>query len=335
MRKLYLKLLYILTAAASYAQPKIVTTGNNLMNTGDPKAADIVIGSDDGVRHDGSMMWWSSASASRISNTNDVFYLSVWNTLNANIGLSAIPGGSSYFQGNVGIGNTSPNFRLQVSGTSHVSDKAWFTYGNPSIAGYSWVNAALTTNSIEIVNNQGTVNSSSPTLAFHRYGSGGPQFRLAADGSNVLYLESSGENSARNPNAYGGGPNNYFNRLHVDGGISVVGNVGIGTISPDAKLAVKGTIHAQEVKVDLSVPGPDYVFEKNYPLTSLAETEAYIKVNKHLPDVPSAGKMQKEGIDLSAMNMMLLRKVEELTLHLIRQQKEIDQLKDQVKPGKP
>ena len=101
------------------------------------------------------------------------------------------------------------------------------------------------------------------------------------------------------------------------------GNVGIGTIIPDAKLAVKGTIHAQEVKVDLSVPGPDYVFEESYNLPSLTDTENFIKQNKHLPEVPSACEMEENGINLSEMNMILLKKVEELTLYLLKQNKTI------------
>lgn len=104
------------------------------------------------------------------------------------------------------------------------------------------------------------------------------------------------------------------------------GDVGIGTITPDAKLAVKGTVHAQEVRVDLNVPGPDYVFEPTYTLPTLAETEAYIKANKHLPEVPSAKEMEANGINLSEMNMLLLKKVEELTLHLIEATKRIEQL---------
>jgi hypothetical protein len=99
------------------------------------------------------------------------------------------------------------------------------------------------------------------------------------------------------------------------------GNVGIGTAAPDAALTVKGTIHTNEVKVDLNVPGPDYVFEKGYPLMSLEETKAYIDANKHLPEVPSAKEMEKNGVQLGEMNLLLLKKLEELTLHLIEQQK--------------
>ena len=80
---------------------------------------------------------------------------------------------------------------------------------------------------------------------------------------------------------------------------------------------------AQEVKVDLSVPGPDYVFEETYNLPSLSDTENYIKQNKHLPEVPSACEMEENGINLSEMNMILLKKVEELTLYLLKQNKTI------------
>jgi hypothetical protein len=97
------------------------------------------------------------------------------------------------------------------------------------------------------------------------------------------------------------------------------GNVGIGITSPDAKLAVSGQIHAQEVKVSVTVPGPDYVFEKEYKLTSLEEIKNYIDQNKHLPEVPSAKEMEKNGVQLGEMNMLLLKKIEELTLYVIEQ----------------
>jgi hypothetical protein len=108
-------------------------------------------------------------------------------------------------------------------------------------------------------------------------------------------------------------------------------NVGLGTSNPDEKLTVKGKIHAEEVRVDLSVPGPDYVFDKDYSLLPLRDLEAYISSNKHLPEVPSAKQMAENGLELKEMNLLLLKKVEELTLHLIEANKKIEKLSDDVK----
>ena len=94
------------------------------------------------------------------------------------------------------------------------------------------------------------------------------------------------------------------------------GNVGIGTSNPNQKLTVNGTIYGKEVKVDLSVPGPDYVFEKEYNLPSLEEIKKYIDTNKHLPEVPSAKEMEANGINMGEMNMLLLKKIEEMTLYI-------------------
>jgi len=105
------------------------------------------------------------------------------------------------------------------------------------------------------------------------------------------------------------------------------GNVGIGTTTPDTKLAVLGSIHANEVKVDLSVPGPDYVFEPAYKLPALSELKTYVDQNHHLPEIPSADQMAKDGLSLGDMNVKLLKKVEELTLYLIEKDKEIKELK--------
>jgi hypothetical protein len=111
--------------------------------------------------------------------------------------------------------------------------------------------------------------------------------------------------------------------------ISYGGNVGIGTTAPDAKLAVNGTIHSKEVKVDLT-NWPDYVFNSDYNLLSLGEIKTYIDKNKHLPEVPSAKEMEANGVQLGEMNMLLLKKIEELTLYLITKDNEIKELKSEM-----
>lgn len=107
------------------------------------------------------------------------------------------------------------------------------------------------------------------------------------------------------------------------------GNVGIGTIVPDEKLTVKGKIHTQEVRVDMLGPlVPDYVFAEDYKLKSLREIEEFIKENKHLPEVPSANEIEKNGLMLAEMNMALLKKIEEMTLYIIEMKKENEEMKE-------
>ncbi|QRY57130.1 hypothetical protein [Sphingobacterium siyangense] len=108
------------------------------------------------------------------------------------------------------------------------------------------------------------------------------------------------------------------------------GNVGIGTNSPMAKLAVDGNILAKEIKVKTDITVPDYVFEPDYKLNSLAYIADYVKTNKHLPEIPSAKEIKKDGLDLAEMNLLLLKKVEELTLHAIENEKKRNELEAKV-----
>ena len=91
-----------------------------------------------------------------------------------------------------------------------------------------------------------------------------------------------------------------------------------------------GLLYARKMKVNLD-NWPDYVFETNYPLLSLKEIESYINSNGHLPNVPSAEEVEKNGVDLGEANKILLQKVEELTLHLIEQNKRIEALENELK----
>lgn len=108
------------------------------------------------------------------------------------------------------------------------------------------------------------------------------------------------------------------------------GNVGIGTNTPGYPLDVAGTIHGSEVKVCTPMPC-DFVFDKDYNLLSLDSLQCYLKLNHHLPGIASAKEMEEEGsISLGQMDSQLLQKVEELTLYILQQQKEIKKLEEKV-----
>jgi hypothetical protein len=106
--------------------------------------------------------------------------------------------------------------------------------------------------------------------------------------------------------------------------------VGIGTEDPKNLLDVKGTIHAQEVKVDMN-NWSDFVFHPSYQLKPLIEVEKFIKTNGHLEDIPSATEVEQNGVNVGEMQAKLLQKVEELTLYVIELKKEIEQLKQSQK----
>ncbi len=110
---------------------------------------------------------------------------------------------------------------------------------------------------------------------------------------------------------------------------SYTGDVAIGTSSVPSgyKLAVEGKIRTREVRVDQDT-WPDYVFQKDYDLPTLKEVKRYIDEHGHLPNIPSAEEVEANGVELGEMNKLLLEKIEELTLHVIRQNNElIDQRK--------
>lgn len=106
------------------------------------------------------------------------------------------------------------------------------------------------------------------------------------------------------------------------------------TTALDYQLYVEKGIRAEKVKVDAKGNWPDFVFEENYNLPSLTAVENYINENKHLPNVPSAAEVEQNGVDLGEMDKILLQKVEELTLYVIQQQKQIEALQKELEKSK-
>lgn len=194
--------------------------------------------------------------------------------------------------GNVGIGTASPTSGLDVAtawpqlilgGTSNQSGAMRFRRNDGVITGrIGWL-ASTDGNTFEIAETSGAAN-----------------LKLSAEPANSYITLNTGGNE----------------RLRVDSG----GNVGIGTTNPTQKLAVNGTIRAKEVIVDTA--WSDYVFEENYKLKALSEVEAFVKAEKHLPEIPSAQEVAEHGVSMGEMQSKMLAKIEELTLYMIELKKE-------------
>lgn len=287
--------------------------------------------------------------------------------------------------GNVGIGNSNPANKLDVSGTTKLqgsSDAVQLTVQ---------ANATQTTDLIRAVNSAGNTvfrvtKDGNPVWVTPTYDAvvhpaASFQPTVGYDGTNVIWGNSSATHQisiGAIGNGYTAKPNIQFNGYSTvlnttfggtftvvnptggfgsssalvmaikgttgqtgnlmewqnDGGTALSsvksdGSVTIGTTNLPSgyKLAVGGNIIAEKVRVKLQSSGwPDYVFSNKYQLLTLPQTEAFIQQHKHLPGVPSAADVEKEGLDLGDGQAVLLKKIEELTLHLIEMNKKVEKL---------
>ena len=266
--------------------------------------------------------------------------------------------GDTYRDGNVGIGTNAPAAKLDINMYNPTSTSAQYGLLLKTNTFFTWANAENSyflktsdpgnTNATFIINGKGYVGIGNPnpqssldvTGDVHTTGSIGigtaaPASKVHIDIFNAnsttpqlgVLLKTgtfhTGDNAA---NSY------YLKAMDGDQTTSFIlkgnGNVGIGTENTGIfKLAVEGKIGAREIQVTLTNPFPDYVFDSKYKLRSLYNLENYISQSKHLPGIPSAAEVEKNGgIELGAMNTKLLEKIEELTLYVIEINKKVEKL---------
>lgn len=233
--------------------------------------------------------------------------------------------------------NPNNNHQLQIASSMSENDKLFFrklSAGTATATNSTW-NELATRGVNSFVGNQ-SISGNLNVIETSESKPGGQN----APTKSVLKLSRNGTgNYSWNEHAefrIGHGGNSVFGSkldLYINGGANTTsvpdqhvmtwnydGSVGIGTTNPDAKLAVNGTIHSKEVKVDMN-GWADYVFKKEYDLPTLQEVEKHINEKGHLENIPSEEEVLKNGISLGEMNIKLLQKIEELTLYTIEQQK--------------
>jgi hypothetical protein len=229
--------------------------------------------------------------------------------------------------GNVGIGTINPPSKLSVNGiVQSLSGGYKFPDGTVQTTRSPWLKNALDT-----YLNEGNVGIGVNT----------PAGKLDVYGDLVLGLP--GENFVLHPRPLTGdaliiAPQNGNSgwdwskslTLKDNGQVYIGAEQTASSQNTNYKLAVNGKIVAKEVVVTAQ-NWADYVFAGTYELPRLSEVEGFIKQNRHLPDIPAEAEILKEGIDLAKMNTLLLKKVEELTLYVIEQEKKIDKLEKALK----
>jgi hypothetical protein len=202
--------------------------------------------------------------------------------------------------GNVGIGTTAPGYKLDVNGTGRFTGV------------FIVDNDLMTRSKLQIGN--------------------GRLFELQGSATALNIYDASAGFSRMNINANGnigiGTTVDAGYKLNVAGDIYASTKILVGTSGLNTgthSLAVNGSALFTKAVVKLTGVWPDYVFNSDYNLLPLAEVEKFLSKNKHLPDVPSAADVTKEGIDLGDNQTILLKKIEELTLYMIEQNKKMEQ----------
>ena len=331
MHKFFLPFLLLTIAIfhpfiSSAQNNRIESTGNVGIGTTTPVVKLSVYGSSD-----------DSAAISLQSGTNSRFYIQQGGTMLKIGGVTPGVGVINVLNtGRVGIGTNAPasaldvngDFRLGITTGGSAYSIGFNRANNAQVYGLTSTGLALGgdatgIDAVILPNGNIGIGTTTPSEKLEIAGSVG-NIQLTSSGARIAFTR----NNANYIDAITTGgflifsTNGAQERMRIDAN----GNVGIGTSQPGShKLAVEGSIGARKVKVTQSA-WADFVFQPDYNLPALSEVEKFVKTNRHLPDIPSAAEVEKEGLDLGEMNKKLLQKVEEQMLYIIELNKKVDRL---------
>jgi hypothetical protein len=262
------------------------------------------------VSPNGSLAQFKTASTANTA----ISVLNGTGQINLGIGSSTVSGYVWSNTGNVMIGNDGgPTVFVKGMGAGLVGI-------NTTTPGYTMdVNGSLHTNYALIVD-QATPTSAGAYIR----GPAGQTANMIIQGGNLQAWWITGGNGVLNIGG-NGGTQPTTGVLNID----YVGNAAFGgNTASNYKLDVYGNLRANEVVVNTS--GADYVFDTSYRLPSLQNLDRYIHSNHHLPDIAPAGQMQKEGLPVGENQTLLLKKIEELTLYIIEQDKKMAKMQSEL-----
>lgn len=250
---------------------------------------------------------------------------------------------------NIGIGTSAPSTKLTILGNENDGTTAALRIGTPGTPPFfsDWNAMLLDGNEIDVVH--ATLGESSLDLQENSAGNvtlvkGGGKVGIGMEPSSKLTIlgpDNDGIVAGLEIRSIGGEQVMLIDGNEIDaltGNLHLNANSGrpmsIGTlqVANGYALTVKGKVMAEEMRVQLQANWPDYVFAGDYDLMPLKELANYIDTHSHLPNIPSARIAEDQGIELGEMNRRLLEKVEELTLYILQQQREIDELRELIVP---
>ena len=218
--------------------------------------------------------------------------------------------GRGYFTSNLGIGSI-PDINTQINAKSNRRNGISINHDYAQDFGYAYKAIVHKKNTKGL----GIINQNYDHDVFTVYGSG----EIEASNAEGTFFNVKPEGNLEVSNAFGN-----IMTLQPNGKFTISDGTA-KLIQVDAD----GVLRARKVRIDMD-DWADYVFNKDYELMPLNKLDRYINEHQHLPNVPSISSVIDEGIDLGDMNRVLLEKIEELTLYLIEQNKELEYLKKKI-----